>query len=106
MKDPSLDRIRVVLPAVVLVLIVGCGFVAFIEWNHPDKDNSSLITIIVGLLTPTLFSMLAYLKSEETHQLFNSRMTELMAKTDALARAEGIMEGKVQAQLERENKSD
>ena len=102
----NIERARVVLPAVVLVLLIGFGLIAFVEWNHSDKDNSAIVTIILGLLTPTLFSLLAYLKSEETHRLFNSRMTELMAKADALARSEGIAEGREQAQNERENKVD
>jgi len=70
----------------------------------PDKDNTVLITTIIGISAPTTFSMLAFIKAQETHVLVNSRMTtfiealEKSAKDQSIiAKAEGVQEGREEA---------
>jgi len=68
---------------------------------RPDKDNSGLIAQVLGYLVPSTMGLLSYLKSQETHLVVNSRMTEAMTTVHEKARAEidkawadGVAEGR------------
>ena len=91
--------------AVVLMMALGVVGAVSVIFIRPEQDNTLLIASIFGFLTPTTLSLLAYMKSQETHKAVNSRMSEFIRKFNAQADratiaaktigiAEGIKEGR------------
>lgn len=62
----------VALIALVLAFIIGVGFVT----HGYDSRTTSLIGVVIGLVGPTVASIVALLKTEQTHhELKNGLMT-------------------------------
>lgn len=73
-----------------LLMIVG---ILVISIMRPDKDNSILITLIVGFTTTTTGTILAFMKSQETHLSVNSRLDGIIKQSAQIAHHEGHDEG-------------
>lgn len=73
--------------SVLLALTNVCAIVA-VELSRPDADNSSLNTLITGILAPLVLAFVGA-GVREVHVAFNSRMSELLALTKTAALAEG-----------------
>jgi hypothetical protein len=91
----------VTLVLIPLASVVGCVVVTVMR---PEKDNSSLVTQILGFGVTITMATMAYLKSSDTREVVNSRMDEfkrtLQLTADAAiagAHAEGKAEGRVAA---------
>jgi len=84
-------------PVLVLIIVVlGIGSVIGLEYLRPTKDNLAIDMAIIGFLT----SAATWIKVGESHDLINSRMSEMIQKTDSSARVEeqvkaGILAAKV-----------
>lgn len=85
-------------------LLVGISGVAAILWLRPDFDILVVAGIIFAFLTPTTTSILALMKGQETnkqvketHLSVNSRLDAFIESTAAVARAEGVQEGRDKA---------
>jgi hypothetical protein len=81
------------IPAIIaLIAVTGVLSVVLLNYVRPEKDNDALIVQILGFLA----LVLNLLKSQEVHNLVNSRMTELgeqIGKTEhARGKAEGVRE--------------
>lgn len=68
---------------------------------QPERDHTQEIIYIVGLMAPTTASIMALLKTQETHMVVNSRIDEFKATLNKLAeaqivtsRAEGVVQGR------------
>lgn len=106
------DRTHTILLSVVLIIFVALGAIVLIQYSRPTEDNLPLFTLIVGLIAPTIVGILALLNSQDTkqialetkeqgvitHNLFNSRMTELIEQTRIAAEAIGMAKGIAQQQ--------
>jgi len=72
--------------------VLGVGGVIFISVFNPTSDNTLIIATIIGLITPIIFAILA-LMQKDTHDINNSRLTELLDISKKAAKAEGKLEG-------------
>lgn len=92
--------------AVVLMMFFGVTAISVISVLRPEKDNTLLITSIVGFLTPTTLSLLAFMKAQETHLSVNSRLDAFMSNAKMAAHAQGLDEGRVQGRMEADRRTD
>jgi hypothetical protein len=82
----SIDFVIII---VAIIILTGMGMSAVVMMGmHPLLFDKSLIPVVVGLIAPTILSLLATVKSyqngvaiKEVHMIMNSRLTELLAKT-------------------------
>lgn len=81
--------------------LIGVVAVVTVFLMRPDKDNATLVVAILGFIGPTTAALLAFLKSQETHLVVNSRIDEFKEELRssavsavAAARAEGLATGK------------
>lgn len=89
------------LPYVVVIAImaiVGLLVSLIIVWLRPHEDNTVLITLVVGFVTTTTAGIFVFLKSQETHLMFNSRMSEMMENVKEVARLKGEKTGRDEAE--------
>ncbi len=63
-------------------------------------DNAALYALIFGSIGPTTLSLLAYMKSQETHLSVNSRLEQFISSNGRAQRAEGELAGRAAGQLE------
>ena len=91
--------------AVVLMMALGvCGVIAVIL-IHP-MDDMTIITTILGFLAPTTLSLLAFMKSQETHLSVNSRLDAFMRNAELAARVQGVIEGRSQGRDDANQRTD
>ena len=76
--------------------ITGVIAIIVISYLRPNVDNTLLIIIVLGFLTPTLASLIAVVKGfananaiQELHVIVNSRLTELLQQTSLAANLTG-----------------
>ncbi len=89
--SPPTNIIKYIVSAIV-VLLLGLLAIFGVFLVRPDKDNSAIITIIIGVITPTSVTILAFLKSSDTHLTVNSLFDKVMEAAKALARQEAVAE--------------
>ncbi len=89
------------LVAVIIMAAFALTAIITILVLRPTADNSSLIATVVSLTVPTTVSLLAFMKSTETHGIVNSRMDEFKrelvaasALASEAARTAGQLEGR------------
>lgn len=78
--------------AVSVMIAIAIAGIVLVETFRPG-DNTATIAAIVGLLTPTTLSLLAFMKAQETHLSVNSRLESFIKSADIAARSEGLAEG-------------
>jgi hypothetical protein len=73
--------------AIVVLTAMGVGAVLLVG-AHPAVFDKSYVPFVLGLIAPTVVSLLSLLKSvqngvaiKEVHMIMNSRLTELLEKT-------------------------
>jgi hypothetical protein len=77
-----------------VVIILSCIVaILVLELLRPEKDNSTLYALIIGFTGPTLASIMAFMKAQETHLSVNSRLDAFIRNAREAAHAEGITEG-------------
>lgn len=86
--------------AVVVMMLIGVAAVTAVTIFRPGADNAGAIATIVGFIAPTTLSLLAFMKSQETHLSVNSRLDGMLAEARASARAEGREEGRREERLD------
>ena len=92
--------------AVVAMMLIGVVAVVAIVLGRPEKDNTAVIATIVGFLAPTTLSLLAFMKSQETHLSVNSRLDAFMANARMAAHAQGVTEGRAQGRQSADARTD
>lgn len=83
---------------IAIMAIIGLLVIMVITWLRPTHDNSILIGLVLGFVTTTTVAIFAFLKSQETHLMFNSRMTEMMENVKEVARLKGEKSGRDEAE--------
>ena len=83
--------------AVIIMMVIGVSGSIILTLLNKSQDNTVLIAAIFGFLTPTTLSLLAFMKSQETHLSVNSRLDEFMKATRSSAMAEGRIQGQDEA---------
>ena len=85
---------------IVVMATIGIAGTLAILVLRPEADNASLYVAIAGFVCPTMAAMLAFIKTQETHLLVNSRMDEFKkllainaATAEILAQERGIKQG-------------
>lgn len=103
MSDEEEVRRSVVAPAnnlkyimaVMFMMTLGVvGIVSLVVARPDNKDNLLVIGLILGFLAPTTVSILAFMKTQETHLSVNSRLDAFMAQARIASRAEGLSQGR------------
>lgn len=79
--------------AVAFLALLTVLAIVLITFLRPDKDNTALITAVIGALVPTTASILALMKAQETHLSVNSRLDAFIETEAKLSRLEGIHAG-------------
>jgi hypothetical protein len=86
--------------AIFAMALIGIGGTLIVLVLRPHEDNAALYVAIAGFTVPTIASLAAFIKTQETHTLVNGQMTqyrkvlELNAGLAAqLAREQGLSEG-------------
>ena len=82
------------LTTILILSMTGVISIVILSVVNPTKDNTIIIATILGFLTPTILSLVA-LMVKDTHDLTNSRMTELLELTRKSSKAEGKLEGSI-----------
>ncbi len=88
--------------AVILMMAFGTIAILVLTALRPNQDNTALITLVIGFLAPTTLSLLAFMKSQETHLMVNSQLAAFIAAAKQVAHHEGVDEGRVQGIAEGE----
>lgn len=85
---------------IVIALMAACGLmvILLLTWLRPVQDNTALIVMVLGFVTTTTAAIFVFLKSQETHLLFNSRMDEMMRNVEEVARLKGEKTGRDEAE--------
>lgn len=78
---------------IAVATIISVSLVAIFR----EGDNTAIITAIIGLAVPTIASVMAYLKTQETHAIVNSKLDEVVKTATFAAHAEGVEEGRDEA---------
>lgn len=92
--DPAINSSTVasyVWAVIALAFMTIAGIVAVLLLR-PDQDNSTMISVIVGVTAPIILGILALI-TRENHLAMNSRLDQLVAVTSQLAKSEGKAEG-------------
>ncbi|SRR5258706_7994129 len=84
-----------------IIAVIGIVIVAIV---HP-ADSMLIIGAIIGFLTPTTLSLLAFMKSQETHQAVNGRLGQFIENSNALAASQGFAAGVAQNKADALSKS-
>lgn len=92
--------------AVVVMVFFGVTAVSAIAILRPGQDNAALYALILGFIGPTLLSLLAFLKAQETHLSVNSRLDAFMGTAQTAAHAEGLAEGRREGRADANRRTD
>jgi len=84
--------------AVIILSILGVASVIVLTIVQPEKDNSAVINLILGLLVPSVVALLAA-AVRENHLAMNSRMTEMLKLQQKASLAEGELVGRAKADI-------
>lgn len=88
------SNVPYILAVVIMMTLAITGSVSLLIFR-PEQDNSSTIGLIFGFLSTTTLSLLAFMKSQETHLSVNSRLDQFIESAKKIARAEGSIEGRL-----------
>jgi hypothetical protein len=80
--------------AVVVMMLIAILGVSAIAIFRPDTDVLVVFGVVFGFLTPTTLSLLALMKSQETHLSVNSRLDEFMRNAEEAAEGRGMKKGR------------
>jgi hypothetical protein len=91
---------------VALMAMFAVASVVAVTLIRPTQDNSSLITTILGFIATTTASLLAFMKSQETHLSVNSRLDAFMRNAEMAAHIQGLAEGQVKGRQDANARTD
>lgn len=78
--------------AIVVMALIAIVAVLAITITRPEVDNTQLIATILGFVGTMTAAVLSLIKSQETHVLVNSQLSQWKADYAARNRAEGAKE--------------
>lgn len=97
-KDPTKKSSKTpYLIAVMLMFVLGVISVLVVESINPEKDNSVLITSIFQTLVVMTPAILAFMKTNETHNMVNSDLAKWIDDAVQRAFSEGEKSGAIRA---------
>jgi hypothetical protein len=102
-QKPNNTPYVVAVVTMMFIAVVGSAIITVVE---PKQDNTVIIAAIFGFLTPTTLSLLAFMKSQETHLSVNSRLDAFMKTAQDVALGKGLMEGRIQGKKEANERTD
>jgi hypothetical protein len=79
--------------AFVVITLLSFALIILTLLVRPNYDPVDVIIQISKMMVPTMAGVAAYLKSEETHIMINSRLDEFIKNSNLVARAEGAAQG-------------
>lgn len=85
-----------VMAIVIIAALTITGVVSLVVLR-PTADNSQVITILVGLVTPIMVTLLGLIQ-RENHLAMNSRLDQVVTLTGDKMRAEGVIAGTAAAE--------
>jgi len=103
---PTPNNIPYIVAVVTMMLIGVVAIVVLVVMRPDNKDNLLIIGLIVGFLAPTTLSLLAFMKSQETHLSVNSRLDAFMKNARMAAHAQGVTEGRTEGRVSADARTD
>lgn len=94
---PTASRQPYVLMTFGMIVLVVISIVMLETFSPATRDNTSTITNIIGFAATTTAALFAYQKSQDTHVIVNSRLSEWMQKSEESALRKGMDEGRDKA---------
>jgi hypothetical protein len=79
--------------AVIGMIVVGLLVALVVLWLRPNADPLIIVGGIMAAIAPTTLALLAYLQSSSTHDMVNSRLTDFIVQSSAIARQQGHVQG-------------
>lgn len=86
------SRTTLYITGVIVLCLAAAATMIAIEAIRPDKDNTAVMLMALGIYGPSIAGLLGA-AVREVHLAFNSRMTELLLLTAKASRAEGQLIG-------------
>ena len=93
--DINSSKATLYIIAILILCILAASFVSIITFIRPDQDNTALITMVLGIITPVILALLAG-SQHENHLAMNSRLTELLNLTAKSSKAEGKLDNRLE----------
>lgn len=106
MAEPKKSSNAQYIVAIVVMMFIAVIGIVVILIARPGEDNAVIIAALFGFLSPTTLALLAYMKSDDTHKMVNSRLDQMMDDSNAIARAVGVTEGRLQGKRESDERTD
>lgn len=85
--------------ASVIIVLIAAVFFLTLLYLRPQIDAVELLGNVAATVLPTIASVLAYLKAQETHLSVNSRLTDFINEHGASKMNEGIIQGTADEQV-------
>jgi hypothetical protein len=86
----------------VIAIVILCALtvvaIVVLQIARPEKDNTAIMTAIIGITAPILVAMLAA-AVQQVHLAVNSRLSQLLELTATASRAKGALQEKRRASV-------
>jgi hypothetical protein len=79
--------------AVCVMITLGVILSVLIIMLRPQSDPLVVCVTVFGIISPTTLSLLAFMKSQQTHLSVNSRLDDFIFNSASAAHAEGKAQG-------------
>jgi len=88
---PGASHAGLFVAASVILSIIAIGAILAIFIVRPEKDNTQLMTMVLGFLLPIITALLGA-ALQQVHLAVNSRLSQLVELTAAASKAEGQLQ--------------
>jgi len=92
-RDPVVASNVPFIFAVCVMIALGAALSIGIILLRPQADPLAVCASVFGLLSSTTLSLLAFMKSQQTHLSVNSRLDDFISTSSLAAHAEGQAQG-------------
>lgn len=108
-ENPTSIGIGSYILSVTSVAVVAIIAVTVLLVIRPEKDNSTLVTLIFGFASNVAVVTALYIKASDTHSMLNSRMNEFkrsLESASAAAQAKAYQDGQNQGRNVANDRTD
>lgn len=103
---PPASNVKYIVAVMFMMFLGVVSTVVLVTMKPDNKDNILVIGTIIGFLAPTTLSLLALMKSQDTHLSVNSRLDAFMSQARLASRAEGLSEGRKEGREQANQRTD
>ena len=96
--QPNSQRTTQLVVAIVIMAGLTIASVVAIQIVRPDRDNTQVETMLIGITAPILIALLGAVV-QQVHLAVNSRLTQLLELTAVASRAKGALQATKEADV-------